>query len=67
MLANLEYVWQLAQPGSFGEQQRGGALAGHVIQVQLEPDGADFRDGWANVLRGTKRRDGVRAGVNKLG
>lgn len=48
---NLEDVGQLAQPGAFGEQQGGGALAGHVVQVQLEPDGAHLGDGRADVLQ----------------
>ena len=51
-MANLEYLWQFTEPGAFGEQQRRRALASHMIQVQLEPDGAHFRDGRANVLQG---------------
>lgn len=49
--ANLEYVRQFAEPGAFGEQQRWRALAGHMVQVQLEPDGAHLGDGRANVLQ----------------
>lgn len=54
-LPNLEYVRQFAEPGAFGEQQRRRALAGHVVQVQLEPDGAHFWDGRADVLQAETR------------
>lgn len=50
--AHLENVGQFSKSGALGEQQRWRALAGHMVQVQLEPDGAHLRDGWANVLQG---------------
>lgn len=54
--AHLEDLRQLAETGAFGEQQRGRALAGHMVQVELEPDGADLGDGWADVLQGKRKQ-----------
>lgn len=50
---NLEDVWQLPEPGALGEQQWRRALTSDRVQVQFEPDGADFRNGWTNVLKET--------------
>lgn len=58
--AHLEDLRQLAEAGAFGEQQRRWALARHMVHIELEPDGADLRDGRTNVLQAKHKQTDAR-------
>lgn len=61
---NLENLRELPKPGALGEQQRGWALTGNVIQVEFEPDGANLRNGWADVLEDRQYQSIIKQNIN---
>ncbi len=57
---DLEDLWQLPEPGALGQQKWWRALTSDRIQVQFEPDGADLRNGWTNVLEDTHQTHNIK-------